>query len=252
MAAAALVGLSLEKWSFHFVLPVVAAFTLIGPLFFYLRIPEPEPSPAPQAARPLASGISILRQDRLFARFSMAFFIAGFGYMMYFPLIPMLQVDELDITPHWVGWLATISALFAGISFYLWGRVVDKKGAVACAVLSTIGWGLVACGFIAVRSLPGLIPIALLMGLAGSATEVALINVIMQFSPPDRIPRYTAVHYTLVGMRGVAAPLLGGLLAGMMPLRSIFMVCTVLILAGVLLMLQVMKEQVRRDEDSCH
>jgi len=247
MAASAVVGISLVRWSFHLVLPVVAAISLIGPVFFYSRIPEPDPAPAPSPAHPLAAGLTVLRQDRLFAKFSIAFLIVGFGYMMYFPLIPILQVDELKITSEWVGWLATASALFSGISFYFWGRLVDRRGAVLCTILATVGWEVIACGYILVKSLPGLIPIALILGATSSASEVALINVVMQFSDPERIPRYSAVHYTLVGIRGLAAPLLGGLLAGIMSLRSLFAISAGLILAGLLLMLQVMKEQ-ERDE----
>jgi len=251
MVAAAIVGILLTRWSFRLVLPAVAFMTMAGPLIFRL-IPEPNPSTPLPSAAPLAASLSVLRQDSLFARFSLAFFIFGFGNLMCGPIVPVFQVDELGITPGWVGMLATTTALSAGVSFYFWGRAVDSRGAIFCALGAMLGWGSVSLGYAVVPSLPWLIPIAALTGVSSSATELAVLNAVMQFAGRDKVPRYSGTHYTLLGVRGVCAPFLGASLLEVVSPRAVFAICTLFILIGFLLMLGVSKEMKKRDEVPSH
>lgn len=242
LAASAVVGVLLARWSFRVVLPLVALFTMIGPIVLFSRIPEPKPTATPPELQARGS-LSVLSEDPLYVKYLLAFFLASFGGLMYAPLIPILQVDQLHITTDWVGMLGTVSALFAGLSFYLWGKMIDARGAVACALVFALGWAAAAIGYAAVPSLPWLIPLAVVTGLAGSARELAMVNAVMQFADQERIPRYSSVLYTSVGISGLAAPLCGALLATVLPVRTVFWLCGGVVLLGFLLMLQVMKEK---------
>jgi MFS family permease len=250
MAAASVVGLLLARFSFNYVFPVLALIGVGGTLLFGLIAePEKESSPAPSSPPPLAI-FSLLRHDKLFARFTLAFFTFGFGVIMCSPVITLLQVDELHITPQWVGLLATITTLFMAFFYYFWGRVVDTRGPIFCALAAIAGWVLVFIGYTFAANLYWLIPIAVVSGIASSANDLAVINGVMQFGDRDAVARYSGVHYTLLGIRGLIGPLLGGLLVEIMSLRAIFAFATGLIVLGFFFMLSVLRGQRCREVET--
>jgi MFS family permease len=193
---------------------------------------------------------SLLREDKLFARFTLAFFTFGFGAIMCTPVITLLQVDELKITPQWVGLLATITTLFAAFFYYYWGRVIDSKGPIFCALAAIAGWIVVFVGYTFAANLYWLIPIAVVSGVASSANDLAVINGVMQFGEAGQVPRYSGVHFTLLGIRGLISPLLGGLLAEVMPLRAVFAIATGMIVLGFFFMLSVLRCQRGREGET--
>jgi MFS family permease len=242
MAAASVVGLLLARFSFNYVFPVLAVIGVGGTLLFGL-IAEPEKQSAATPAPPPLAIFSLLRQDKLFARFTLAFFTFGFGVIMCSPVITLLQVDKFNITPQWVGMLTTITTLFAALFYYFWGRVVDTKGPIFCALAAIAGWLLVFIGYTFAANLYWLIPIAVLSGIASSANDLAVVNGVMQFGEGEAVARYSGVHYTLLGLRGLTGPLLGGLLAGVMSLQAIFALATGMIGLGFFFMLSVWRRQ---------
>jgi MFS family permease len=245
MLVAAAVGLLLEHWSFRLLFPMLSAISMIG-LLVFRRIQEPPREAAPAAAP--ADKISLrvwLRQNPGFARFTLGFFLFGWGNLIYMPAVPILQVDVLKITPQWVGLLATIATFFSGISYYYWGKLVDRRGAISCTLLACAGWLMVVVGYIFVPNLGWLIPVAVVTGFAGAAQELAMLNGMLYFCKDRNLERYTGVHYTLLGIRGLGAPLLGGWLIGKMPLRGLFVLGAGLIFLGLLLLLGLRGEKCR-------
>jgi len=239
MGVAAGVGVLLEHWSFRWIFPAAAGISLVG-LLFYRLIPEPEKSKAelaePASPSSLKSIFLLLRQDSFFARFSLAFFIFSLGVRLIGPVAVLFQVDELKITTQWAGALATLNTLVAAVSYYFWGKIIDRRGALVCLSAAMFGFFLVTAGYGLVPSLPWLIPLTLVGGFAGAAHEMGMVNALLIFGKASLVPRYTGVHFTLLGLVGLIAPLLGGLLVGIMPLRTIFFLAGSLTLAGFLLM----------------
>lgn len=245
MVAAAGVGLLLEHWSFRLLFPMLSAISMVG-LLVFRRIQEP-PGPAELPPPPVAqAGLGDwLRQNPGFARFTLGFFLFGLGNLLYMPAVPILQVDVLKITPQWVGLLATLATFFSGLSYYYWGRLIDRRGAMACTLLASVGWLLVVVGYIFVPNLAWLIPIAIVTGLTGAAQELAMLNGMLYFCRDQDLARYTGVHYTLLGVRGLVAPFLGGWLIGEVPLRGVFCLGAGLVFLGMLLLLGLKGERCR-------
>jgi MFS family permease len=247
LAAASAVGLLLARFAFNYVFPVLALIGVGGTLLFGL-IAEPEQQVPPSPPSPPLAIFSLLREDKLFARFTLAFFTFGFGVIMCSPVITLLQVDKLHITPQWVGMLAAVATVFAAGFYYFWGRVVDTRGPIFCALAAIAGWVLVFIGYTFAANLYWLIPIAVVSGIASSANDLAVINGVMQFGKGEAVARYSGVHYTLLGIRGLTGPLLGGLLVEIMSLQAIFALATGLIVLGFFFMLSVLRAQPRREE----
>jgi MFS family permease len=112
-----------------------------------------------------------------------------------------------------------------------------------------VGWGLAVGGYSLVHSLYGLIPIAIISGVSGSAGDVGILNALVQFGRKEEVARYASLHYALLGIRGIIAPLLGGLLAEALPFdrtvnyRIIFRLSAGLVMLGCFLMWRAMKRK---------
>jgi MFS family permease len=248
MASAILVGLLLTRWRFQVVLPIVTLLSMTAILFF-MRIKESKVIPPASPGPSFAGSFSLFRKDPRFKQFCIAYFICGFGNLMSGPVITLFQVDDLKITPEWIGWISSIGTLTAALTYYYWGKVVDSKGPIYCTLLAMLGWGLAVGGYSLVHSLYGLIPIAIISGVSGSAGDVGPLNALLQFGRKEEVARYASLHYALLGIRGIIAPLLGGLLAEALPFdsaanyRIIFRLSAVLVMLGCFLMWRVMKKE---------
>src|SRR6185437_15204465 len=128
------------------------------------------------------------------------------------PIYPLFADHTLHITYAEQGQLVSAGAIVQVLAFLVWGHFIDKLGSVRC-VFTCIG--VVAFKpfiyFIA-RSYEWLLPAALLDGVSNAGIEIGYINSILSFSPPEQVPAYQSLHATLLGIRGIAAPICAWLL----------------------------------------
>jgi len=78
-------------------------------------------------------------------------------------------------------------------------------------------------------------------GITTAGVDLGWMNAIMRLTSRERVGDYTALHSSLLGIRGIIAPFLGTMLMDVdwLGLRGVFLVSTILILAGWALMLRV-------------
>ena len=164
--------------------------------------------------RPLLHMGGVLRADRVFLRYELAFMTYGAAFMFCDALLPVLATDRLALRYEDYAHSTQMAALASRLVVVLpIGWLMDRIGAVRVSGLS---FGLLL-----------LYPLALLFasgtdGLAGASIVwgVGLGGVMMGWTlgpvalapSPALVPQYSAIHASLVGIRGVLFQSLGMLL----------------------------------------
>lgn len=196
---------------------IFAAGTLLTllSLAVFARITPVEGKPRPRKS--LRESFSILKRNPRFAEYQLAVFIMGFGNIMAFTLYPLVIVDKLHGGYGAYGVLTVCTSLGYLISFFVWGRIVDRKGPMYTMLV--VGISAVG-GPILMLLAPGvywLIPAALLAGINTAGFELGVYSAVIHFAfaTPQEVPHYMAVHSYFSGVRGITAPFLAtAVLAG--------------------------------------
>lgn len=194
------------------VFAVASVFALIS-LGAFSRI---HPVSAGVAPRPsLRATFAIVAKNTRFALFQGALFLMAFGNIMGGTLYPLIVVDRLHAGYGPYGVLTVCSSLGYLISFFVWGRIVDRRGPFY--VMGIIGTA-VTIEILNMLVAPGvwwLLPVALLSGVVNAGFELGAYAASIHYAPPREVAQYMALHGYFAGIRGLAAPFLAtALLAG--------------------------------------
>jgi len=248
IAAVFIAGPLLERVSYRVVFPI-AAFIGLGASFVFRTLKTAEPNPSEKQAAPefLLNTLKILKDDKPFRWFSLAVFTAGFGNLLVVPLFPIFQVDVLHITTSQVSVLANTSAIMTTMAYFYWGPYVDRRTPLRGAAIGVLLFSAMPLTYALVASFPNLLPLAsrwllllpamAIVGVASAALDLSYFNSLLRFSPPDRVSHYQAVHMSLLGVRGVTAPLLGAALVqrNLVEMQTLFFTAAGMCLASVAL-----------------
>lgn len=147
----------------------------------------------------------VLRADRTFLRYEIAFMTYGIAFMFCDALLPVLATAKLGMRYEDYAHSTQMVEKIARLTLTLpMGLLLDRIGPVRT---SGLGFAIL-----------GLYPVALL--LAGSPTGIAFASIfygaglaavtmgwmlgpVALAGSPDKVPQYVAIHATLVGVRGV-------------------------------------------------
>lgn len=190
-----------------------AAITLSWAVLALTREPA-QPSTAPRrSSRQFVAGLpELLRRDQNFRRFLVARLLMALGGMGN-GFITVAAVQRWQI-PDSVGGLYTI-ALLAGqtVTNLALGLLADRRGhklSLEFGILGSLLGFLIAW----LAPTPGWYFVAFFaMGAGTGAVFLSGILVVMEFAEPERRPTYVGIGNTGVGLVGMAAPLIGALLA---------------------------------------
>ena len=197
---------------FQAVFAAATVFALLA-LATFSRIRPVNAGPAPRPS--LRDTFAIVVKNRRFALFQGALFLMAFGNIMGGTLYPLLVVDKLHAGYGPYGVLTVCSSLGYLISFFVWGRIVDRNGPFY--VMGIIGAAVAVeiLNMIIAPSVWWLLPVALLSGLVNAGFELGAYAASIHYAPPREVAQYMALHGYFSGIRGLAAPFLAtGLLAG--------------------------------------
>jgi MFS family permease len=112
----------------------------------------------------------------------------------------------------------TTVAHFTGgvVSLSLWGRVVDRVGAVAVLRVTTLGQGLWIAALCLFTPVPAIVPLMVLwffvLSVLASGYGVADTHVLFELTPPEAPARTLVLGAVGVGIAGGLAPVLAGAL----------------------------------------
>jgi MFS family permease len=238
MVAATLGGKLLDVAGFRVVFPIAAVAGVVASWIFG-QIPYPRPAVSgvgaiPKPISPLRDLVRMIRSDRRFRHYETGVFLFGFGNLMMLPLIPILLVDRFHVSNFFVGQLAFATALTRVAFLYFWGHQIDRRGGltVACEilVLMTI---VPLCYATAAGPVPLFIA-AIVSGCAMAGLELAVISSMIELARGRDPATFMAIHQTILGIRGITAPLVGTLALKLINLPGIFFLCAGLILLGAL------------------
>jgi len=205
-----LAGPLLERFGPRLVLPVAALFGVAGALA-HSRIRPPR-LPAPPSRPSLREVWHAAWADRNFRWVLVATFAFGFGGWTMAPAIPLLLVDVLQARPTQVGILAAASNAASVVGFFLGGRVIDRSSglstlrrALMVSPLTPLLYALVPSAWTALAP-------AAADGFLIAVVELAWMTTAMELAPPHLVVHYAGAYTSLIGVRGILAPLLAGAL----------------------------------------
>jgi MFS family permease len=154
----------------------------------------------------------ILREDGAFRTYEIGFMLYGCGFLCSIGLLILYAEEELGLTyGQWTTaqFLAFPAAQVVGSA--LLGRLSDRLGIVKTTALAFGGLGLFFGVMPQVGSAEGLVAAYALFGFAMAGVGMGWSLGPLHFSPEGSAHMYTAVHFSLVGVRSLFAPLLGWL-----------------------------------------
>jgi MFS family permease len=213
--------------NYQIVFLVSAAGGLAGmPFFARLQIPE-----NPPVARIRQKGISIRQQLRAylqtlnhppFVRFELTTLVLRLGLNLPTALYTIYWIRRLDASDLWIGWQATAGKLALIGGYFLWGRVVSRRGHHLPLLVCTLGLGLYPALMGFVTDQVWLPAIAVVQGFFVTGIDLAFFDTLLAVCPAERRPSYIALNTMLSSMAIFIAPLAGSLLADWLDIRAVF------------------------------
>lgn len=190
-------------------------------IIIHAYIPEPA-----RLDRPDATGLGdTLRnlagplRDKSFWPFTLATTLGGFAVMTYSPFVwPYLKDPQYLNVPYWL-FFATIALHCVGqfVGSKYWGLMVDRFGSKPVWAF-TYGSAFLSLYLFFITPENAVWLVLFIGGLAGglmwSGMMVAGAQLMLTLSPQKTRNSYVAMHGAITGTAILAAPLLGGLIAG--------------------------------------
>lgn len=212
-------GYGMGRWSdadpdaYRIFLPL-SALLLAGGFVLFAAITETDRfrrrprSPVPPGQpwwAPLRDMGAILRRDRHFAAYEIAFMSYGTGWMICTALVPLLANDKLNLdyaefaNATVVAWQVTMIVMLVPM-----GRLADRIGPVRLAAGSFLWLTIYPIGLLAAPSAVWLGGCTILYALGMVGVHLTWTLGPVAFAPePERASHYLAIHGTLVGVRGM-------------------------------------------------
>jgi hypothetical protein len=233
-----LAGVALDRIGPAVLLPLAAGIGVLGALnFAQFRVAAPS---APGAAGvPASPGmLAAIRDDRRFLVYLGGVTLFGFGGIIGTPLYPIVHVDRLQLSYTTIGTLTLVQSLCWLAGFVLWGRVIDRHGALTVVVIGALcsaGVPLVYLGAVDAWSLA---PAFILQGLVYAGFDLGMKNAVFQLAGATRVAPYAAAQQLIIGARGLVAPLLSAGLIRLGVAEAVIFVTGALLLVAAALVFQ--------------
>ena len=173
-------------------------------------------SEASSQRRQSVSFVTILRNDRRFAKYQMSMFAAGFGNMLIeAPLIFLITRELAASYATSIALTMVIPFTISLVSLPLWARYLDRVHVAQFRARQSLLWVVALILTLLGAVLGSILWLAIsrvVMGIARGGGSLAWQLGHNDFAKPDQLSAYMGIHVTLTGVRGAIAPLLGMLL----------------------------------------
>lgn len=197
------------------------AFGVISTLSFQ-RVTEPPLSSRQNPPHQRGDTRRLLRQNIPFLGLVVSAFIWGMALQVAAPFFNVYLVRQFDASAGTIGALAAVSSLMALVGQVVFGRLLDKKGAL---------WVQMVCGF----TIP-ILPLAWMFitapwqvglintlgGFIWAGYNLSNFSLLLELTPEQARPRAVALYQTVVFTSAVLGPLLGGYLADAVSFQLLF------------------------------
>ncbi len=227
-----LAGWALDRVGYQVLFPIGALFGILA-TYLFTRIDLDEGELPPRQTKTFADLWQIVRSDRNFAVYLLSYSLFGLGGLLSWPLYPVVQVDRLQLSYSDIGLLGLVESVTWFLSYLFWGRTIDKRGGLfvvrAIAAISIV----TPLTYMSAQSLWMLMPSAIARGLGMAGFELGRISAGIQLADPEKVTEYAAIQSTVVGLRGLVAPLVTvGLLRLGAPHSAVFLLSVAFLVMG--------------------
>ena len=215
------------RWIF-----VVAALLGMAASLRLRRLAVPQPDSGDETPAGLRGAWEIVRVDHAFRRLLIASFLFGFGCWIQQPAHPLLLVDVLQVSASQVGAFAAVAAVATLAGSAYWGWLVDRKSSLeALRVMYLVGATTPLIYYLA-WSPWVLVASAVTDSLLSVGLELVWMMAVIDVAGPRRTAQYVAIGATLAGVRGIAGPLVGGLVIHAFGIHAVYLVAAILTFSG--------------------
>ena len=210
--------LDLDKNHWKWAISFAALFSLTS-LVFHRKIQLKNHSPPKISitswSTPFKLSFLLMKTSKAFALFQLGFMVGGIGLMLMNPALIVFYTTFLKLSHET---LMNARYLWMGIGVlsttYLWQKHLSRQSIFFLIGLITLGFGLFAQSILlSLHSFSFFYIGFVIYGIAQAGSHLVWhLSGILFSKPEESSSLYTATNVLMVGIRGVFAPLLGGLL----------------------------------------
>lgn len=202
----------LEPSLFRVTYPLAGIFGF-GSCYLYHKIHQRQQNYMETAKAKPWGGVTLLKENKSFLLFEIAFMTYGTAFMMMMPLLPLYLVDVVKVKYVEASWVKSL--VFQGmllISAPLAGKFLDRVGIVRLSILAFLLLAFYPLVLLFSTSISGAIISFAIFGFAMGMVDVAWSMGPIAFAGKRESTPYMGVHATLAGVRSLYAYPLGVLL----------------------------------------
>ena len=204
---------------------VVLGFGAVG---FMARMPEP-PMAVPEGPRPsLFGSLGAPLRDRNFRQLINFLFLWNFVAQLAVPFFTVYMLTRLDMGLTWVVGLGVLSQVANVLFLRVWGPFVDQFGSKAVLSLSSslyflviLGWTFTTLPEKHAFTMPLLVVLHMLMGIASAGINVSTTTIRMKMAPRAQAMTYLTAASLAASLGAGVSPLLGGAFADFFSVRHL-------------------------------
>jgi len=167
-------------------------------------------------------------RDRNFRQLLQFMLFWGFTSNMVTPFFAVYMLKRLGLPLSWVIGLSILSQLFTIFFLRVWGRFVDRFGNKAVLSVCTslyllviFGWMFIAMPERYLLTIPLLIILYILAGIANAGLAITIGTIGLKLSPRGEATSYLAGSSLAISLGAGLGPLCGGLLADFFSTRQL-------------------------------
>jgi MFS transporter, DHA1 family, multidrug resistance protein len=223
-------GIAADHWGYRVPFFISSAFLVLGGITVAVFVHE-QFTPLPRTTRQTGALRAAFGLGGLLALLSV-FFLVNFSGSFVGPIFPLF-VEKIAVglkAASITGLLIGVTGIAAGVSSILVGHVSDRLGHKHLLVGSIVASGLAAAPQALARSVPQLLVLRVLGGLAGGGTAPLMNAIIGTSAPPEIFGRAYGFAQSASSLGWALGPLAGSAMASHLGLRPPFVVMGALML----------------------
>jgi MFS family permease len=243
--AVAVFGYLLDRLPFPLSYQVVFLISFLGGLAgmrFFAQMQVPENVPVEKRRhqkRTLAhlwQAYSKMSADAPgFVRYEWTTFILRLAINLPAALYSIYWIRHLNASDLWIGWQATAGKLALIVGYFVWGRIVSRRGHHIPLLACTIGVGMYPLLMGLVKAESWLPVAAVIQGFFVTGIDLAFFDTLLGICPAQNRPSYIAINTLQASLAIFIAPIIGSVMAEWMDIRLVFFLSGGLHLVAMLL-----------------
>jgi MFS family permease len=170
-----------------------------------------------------------------FTKYLGATFPIRLGMAMPTALYSIFWVNDLQASDTLIGLRTTLAQVALVIAYFLLGRLAARRGVRGILLASAVGLGLYPV-LTAISPTPiWLLPVAILQGIFSGGITIAFFEGLLNTTPREKVPTFTAVNAMFANLAAFVGPLLGAVLMEGLGIRMAFLIAGGFHVAGAVL-----------------